>query len=72
LLLPGGALVAGEPWTCRTLNFGHPGRAGHGLLTAHRLQPERLVIDVQVVRHRVAAVGVHEGDGLAAAVEPAA
>ena len=48
----------------------HAGRAGHALLAAHRRQAERLVEDVQVVRHRVAAVGVDDRDRLAAAVEP--
>ena len=46
----------------------HAGRAGHALLAAHRRQAERLVEDVQVVRHRVAAVGVDDRDRAAAAV----
>src|SRR5512133_2202708 len=35
---------------------------GDAFLPAHRLQAERLVADVEVVRHRVASVRVHDCD----------
>jgi hypothetical protein len=40
----------------------HAGCTGHAFLAAHRLQAEGLVEDVEVVRHRVAPVGVDDGD----------